>query len=264
MPNSQHAPRQPVSAPLAPKRTDASRAHRVVVAKDSKAAQQQSVEDVLAAANALLDNLQSGEPVRSTPGVQASIDELQGLGYVCDESGCVLVLPGDRQQDEGTEKSSIGFLSGSNWSLGMLETVPEPEEGEPPTSFTAEISGPCWTIPLKPNELADILGMLAQLRMMVANLSAQGQWLGGNGDRPASRVKRETNHIVMTASHSPVDPGFSLEMTFRTSRRSVTTFWPADVTAAAIAAVDKSVGSTSADSTGRFERVSATAATVSA
>jgi len=53
----------------------------------------------------------------------------------------------------------------------------------------AEISGPCWTIPLKPNELADILGMLAQLRMMVANLSAQGQWLGGNGDRPASRVK---------------------------------------------------------------------------
>jgi len=235
-----------------------------VVAKDSKA-QQQSVEDVLAAANALLDNLQSGEPVQSTPGVQASIEELQGLGYVCDESGCVLVLPGDRQQEEGVEKkSSIGYLSGSNWSLGMLESVPEPEEGEPPTPFTAEISGPCWTIPLKPNELADILGMLAQLRLMVANLSAQGQWLGGNGDRPISRVKRETNHIVMTASYSPVDPGFSLEMTFRTSRRSVTTFWPADVTAAMIVAVDKALGTTSADSTGRFERVSATPAAVSA
>jgi hypothetical protein len=31
--------------------------------------------------------------------------------------------------------------------------------------------------------------MLTQLRMMVANLSAQGQWLGGNSDRPVSRVK---------------------------------------------------------------------------
>jgi hypothetical protein len=62
--------------------------------------EQQSVEDVLAAANALLNNLQSGEPMPSTPGVQASIDELQGLGYVCDESGCVLVLPGDRQRED--------------------------------------------------------------------------------------------------------------------------------------------------------------------
>lgn len=53
----------------------------------------------------------------------------------------------------------------------------------------AEISGPCWTIPLKPNELGDILGMLAQLRVMVANLSSQGQWLGGSSDRPISRVK---------------------------------------------------------------------------
>lgn len=38
-----------------------------------------------------------------TPGVRASIDELEGLGYVCDESGCVLVLPGDQQREEGEE-----------------------------------------------------------------------------------------------------------------------------------------------------------------
>ena len=55
---------------------------------------------MLAAANALLSNLQSGEPTGSSNPVQASIDELQGLGYVCDESGCVLVLPGDRSGDE--------------------------------------------------------------------------------------------------------------------------------------------------------------------
>jgi hypothetical protein len=55
--------------------------------------------------------------------------------------------------------------------------------------WLAEISGPSWNIPLKPNELADILGMLSQLRIMVANLSANGQWLSGNGDRPQSRVK---------------------------------------------------------------------------
>lgn len=39
--------------------------------------------------------------------MQASIDELQGLGYVCDESGCVLVLPGDRSGDE-SECSAVG------------------------------------------------------------------------------------------------------------------------------------------------------------
>jgi hypothetical protein len=56
---------------------------------------------VLAAANALLDNLQgAGSAAAAGPNVQASIDELQGLGYVCDESGCVLVLPGDRQRDD--------------------------------------------------------------------------------------------------------------------------------------------------------------------
>jgi hypothetical protein len=62
--------------------------------------EQQSVEDVLAAANALLSNLQSGEPSSSINSAQASIEELQGLGYVCDESGCMLVLPGDSSRDE--------------------------------------------------------------------------------------------------------------------------------------------------------------------
>jgi hypothetical protein len=63
---------------------------------------QQSLEDVLAAANALLDNLQAGNP--PSPGamsLQGSIDELSALGYMCDESGCVLVLPGDHGSGEG-------------------------------------------------------------------------------------------------------------------------------------------------------------------
>lgn len=57
------------------------------------------------------------------------------------------------------------------------------------TPYTAVVSGPCWTVPLKPSELSDFVGMLNQLRSMVANLAAQGQWHGGTADRPASRVK---------------------------------------------------------------------------
>lgn len=70
--------------------------------------------------------------------------------------------------------------------------------------WLAEISGPSWNIPLKPNELADILGMLSQLRIMVANLSANGQWLGGNGDRPQSRVK-----VGGGGGHGDNIPGFT-------------------------------------------------------
>jgi hypothetical protein len=44
-------------------------------------------------------------------------------------------------------------------------------------------------VPLKPSELGDFVGMLSQLRLMVANLAAQGQWHGGSAERPASRVK---------------------------------------------------------------------------
>jgi hypothetical protein len=58
------------------------------------------VDDVLREANALLENLSAGMP-SGTPALQASIDELEQMGYVCDESGCVLVLPGDRERAAG-------------------------------------------------------------------------------------------------------------------------------------------------------------------
>jgi hypothetical protein len=63
------------------------------------------------------------------------------------------------------------------------------DEGEESSPYTALVSGPCWSVPLKPSELGDFVGMLSQLRLMVANLAAQGQWHGGTADRPASRVK---------------------------------------------------------------------------
>lgn len=49
------------------------------------------VESALAEANALLNAVAGGSP--PAPGVQESIDGLTALGFVCDESGCVLVLP---------------------------------------------------------------------------------------------------------------------------------------------------------------------------
>ncbi|KAF8065458.1 hypothetical protein HT031_003059 [Scenedesmus sp. PABB004] len=210
---------------------------RRVAAADSKEGAK-SVDDVLAAANALLDNLTSGQTPPSL--LQASIDELEGLGYVCDESGCVLVLPDDSDASAGPPPVSR-LLQGPNWSIGML-AEPDSDDEDGGSPYTAQVSGPCWSVPLKPGELCDFVGMLSQLRLMVANLAAQGQWHGATADRPASRVKWETSHIVMKAAHAPGEPGFSIEMTFRTDRRSVSTEWPADVAAAAIAAVDAETG----------------------
>lgn len=59
----------------------------------------QSVDDVLAAANALLDSMSAGTTPLSM--LQASIDELEQMGYVCDESGCVLVDPHDADSMSG-------------------------------------------------------------------------------------------------------------------------------------------------------------------
>lgn len=59
-----------------------------------------TVEDVLAAANALLDDLSAGGGLPEDS-VQARIEELSQMGYVCDESGCVLVLPGDKDRVAG-------------------------------------------------------------------------------------------------------------------------------------------------------------------
>lgn len=63
-----------------------------------------------------------------------------------------------------------------------------------------------------------MLSMLMQLRMMVADLDAQGQWLGAAGERPASRVKRQTSHIEIKAEHAAASPGFCVEFTFRSGR----------------------------------------------
>jgi hypothetical protein len=72
-----------------------------------------SVDDVLREANALLENLSAGLP-STTPALQASIDELEQMGYVCDESGCVLVLPGDRER-------AAGVLSSAQTALVSLQ-----------------------------------------------------------------------------------------------------------------------------------------------
>eukprot|EP00775_Hariotina_reticulata_P012516 gene12516-12650_t len=177
-----------------------SRDTRSLVVRDSKS---KSVDDVLAAANALLENLQAGKPVSTSNLLQQSIDELQEMGYVCDESGCVLVLPGDKDKAAGPPAISK-MLAGPNWSLGTLpevdSSIDETEEASP---YTALVAGPCWSVPLKPRELSDFVDMLSQLRSMVANLAAQGQWNGASSERPDSRVKWETNHIVMQASYAP-------------------------------------------------------------
>lgn len=62
----------------------------------------------------------------------------------------------------------------------------------------------------------------------------------------------------MKAAYAPTEPGFGIEITFRTDRRSVVTSWPADVAAAVLAAVDAELG------TGQTANSSRTPATVSA
>lgn len=79
---------------------------------------------MLAEANALLNAVATGgaapAPASAAKGVQQSIEELEGLGYVCDESGCVLVVASESSDDEGASAIN-GFVGGSNWGLGMLE-----------------------------------------------------------------------------------------------------------------------------------------------
>jgi hypothetical protein len=64
-------------------------------------------------ANALLNQVSGGAaPGTQSPGVQSSIDELEALGYVCDESGCVLVLPNEMSDDEGEGGGRFRFGRG--------------------------------------------------------------------------------------------------------------------------------------------------------
>ena len=58
----------------------------------------------------------------------------------------------------------------------------------------------------------------------------------------------EGRHFKMTAVYAPGEPGFSVQMTFSQEDeygpdvRSISTCWPADVTAAAMAALDDALG----------------------
>ena len=69
----------------------------------------------------------------------------------------------------------------------------------------AIVSGPCWSVPLTPSELADVMSMLSQLRLMVATLAAQGQWHAASAERPASRVKVCVHACLSYTSPSPRD-----------------------------------------------------------
>ena len=64
-----------------------------------------NVNDVLSEVNALMERV-SGKPLPAS--MLSTIDDLEELGYVCDESGCVLVLP-------SMDEESDGAFSGSRW-----------------------------------------------------------------------------------------------------------------------------------------------------
>jgi hypothetical protein len=88
-----------------------------------------SVDEMLAEANALLNAVSSGVPgaaavaAAGASGVLQSIDELEQLGFVCDESGCVLVLPTAEPDSDASAKSLTTFVQGRGWGLGTLECV---------------------------------------------------------------------------------------------------------------------------------------------
>lgn len=67
------------------------------------------------------------------------------------------------------------------WSSSRSE-APHPE-------YTAIVSGPFWTIPMRETELQEFVELLGQLRRVVQQLDGAGQWLPGSADRPASRIK---------------------------------------------------------------------------
>ncbi|KIY94578.1 hypothetical protein MNEG_13383 [Monoraphidium neglectum] len=143
-----------------------------------------NVDDMLAEANALLNAVTGGDAAPKqyyTAGVQESIDELTGLGFVCDESGCVLVLPAESTDDDGADGLNT-LLEGQGWRLGVLET---PDDA----GFPALVSGPSWSVPLGASELGDLLFVLQQLRLAVSSLADQGQWLAASAERPISRAK---------------------------------------------------------------------------
>ncbi|GBF97883.1 hypothetical protein Rsub_10238 [Raphidocelis subcapitata] len=228
------AVRGPRAAPVRPR--------RVSVAAGAGGAGNKDVDAILAEANALLNAVTAGgEPL---PGVQESIDELTALGFVCDESGCVLVLPTESSDDEAANTLNT-YISGRGWGLGMLEG-----DDEDSADFPAQVTGPGWSVPLTEGELGDLLMVLQQLRGAVQLMAAQGQWLPAGGDRPVSRAKWQSRHIGMQASWAPSDsePAFTVELTFRSDRRTFTTVWPSDVASAVCRALDGGASPTGAPS----------------
>jgi hypothetical protein len=208
----------------------------------------------------------------ASPDVLASIDELTELGYECDASGCVLVLPGARggargaahadgspmsSWDDAGDGSAAAaprrlkrLLSGDDWKLGPLTSA-----GAVPasaTEFAAVVTGPAWSFLLTRSELASFLEVLQRLRSVVQNLDGEGQWNAQEGGRPASRVKWAAGRFSCVATHAAApaggsgagagkqQPHFSLDVALLTpDSRLVQGSWPAHVVAAACAALDK-------------------------
>jgi hypothetical protein len=94
-------------------------------------AKQKSVEELLNEASSLLNKVSNGEPIV----VQQSVEELEQLGYVCDESGCVLVLPHERESAKGEPCESRG------WDKGWGRACPPGHDG------TKHYTSPIRTIP---------------------------------------------------------------------------------------------------------------------
>ncbi|KAI8468763.1 MAG: hypothetical protein J3K34DRAFT_426171 [Monoraphidium minutum] len=204
----------------------------VVRAQSGGSSGNPSVDDILAQANALLDSVAGGSAPQKqyySPGVQESIDELTGLGFVCDESGCVLVLPTESTDDEGGEALNT-LMEGNGWRLGALEDPENPD-------YPALAAGPGWLVPLTSGELGDVLFVLQQLRSAVSSLRDQGQWLPAAGDRPASRAKWQSRQISMQATFTS-GPAFAIELTVRTGRRNVIVHWPTEAVADLCARLD--------------------------
>lgn len=204
---------------------------------------------MLAEANALLNAVAGGEaPGAQTQGVLESIDELTGLGFVCDESGCVLVLP-QSSTDEDDNPALNTLLEGRGWRLGRVES---PED----LDYPGVVAGSGWSVPLKETELGDVLAVLQQLRYAVAELHSKGQWLPAGGDRPVSRAKWNTRHIAMQATWADGEqPSFSVDITLRPGKRPVYTSWTVEATADLLAALDGTSGPPSGSATARAPRL---------
>jgi hypothetical protein len=215
----------------------------------------------------------------ASPEMLASIDELTELGYECDASGCVLVLPGQSRKGGAAAAAIAGeslsswddtpgapprlqrLLSGDDWKLGPLTSTPAADSGTSANKeFSAVITGPAWSFLLTRTELASFLEVLQRLRSVVQNLEGEGQWNGQQGGRPASRVKWAAGRFSCVATHADAPPAgggkggeasssssssskgphFSLDVALLTpDSRLVQGSWPAHVVAAACAALDK-------------------------